>query len=581
MIHHHPRAKTASPEGRLQLIAAFFLIVAVLIIARLFILQVIDHDYYTLFAQNSHEMYQKLHAHRGAIYWQDTRSHQEFPAAVNRDYDLVYAVPREISPGAVASTTDKLMALLGTTADTDRQNIIEHLSAEKSYYAPLFKKVSSTLAATIKEARLPGIYTTPQEYRFYPEDGLGGNVLGFVGSDVSGNLVGRYGLEQYWEQKIAGRGGFVEGVKGALGSWISLSDRRLIAPTDGADLVLTLDRTLEYTACARLAQGLKDYNAKSASLILMNPKTGAILAMCSLPDFDPNNYSTVTDQAAFNNTGIFTLYEPGSVFKPFGLGAGLDLSLVSPNTTFTDPCVRVINGYTIRNAQQKCYGAQTMTGVLENSINTGMIWVEEKLGHDRFRDYVEKFGFGKRTGITLSGEVAGDISSLEKKGPIFGAVGSFGQGLTVTPLQIVTAYAAIANNGKLPKPFIVQEVRYANGKIEKTSPESTEQVLTPHAAQMLSAMLTSVVENHYTRAKIPGYYVAGKTGTAQIPGPGGYTEDTNHTFAGFAPATDPQLVLLVKFEKPDKRWAEQTALYVFKDVLSFALDYYNLPHDKK
>lgn len=581
MIHHSPRAKIANPEGRLQLMAAFFLIVALLIIARLFILQVIEHDYYILFAQNSHEMYQKLHAHRGAIYWQDTRNRTEFSAAINRDYNLVYAAPREISPLYVVSTTEKLMALLGTTADSDRQNIIQHLSVEKSYYAPLFKKVSSTIAASIKEARLPGIYTAPQEYRFYPEDGLGGNVLGFVGSDVSGNLVGRYGLEQYWEKNLAGRGGFVEGFKGALGSWISLSDRKLIAPQNGVDLVLTLDRTLEYTACARLAQGLKDYQAKSASLILMNPKTGAILAMCSSPDFDPNNYSAVTDQTAFNNTGIFTLYEPGSVFKPFGMGAALDLGLVSPNTTFTDPCVRVINGYTIRNAAQKCYGAQTMTGVLENSINTGMIWVEEKLGHDRFKDYVEKFGFGKRTGLALSGEVAGDISSLARSGPVFGAVGAFGQGLTVTPLQIVTAYAAIANGGKLPKPYIVAEARYANGKIEKTAPETTEQALSPHAAQMLSAMLTSVVENHYTRAKIPGYYVAGKTGTAQIPGPGGYSEDTNHTFAGFAPATDPQLVLLVKFEKPDRRWAEQTALYVFKDVLSFALDYYNLPHDKK
>lgn len=581
MIHNRQREKNTNPEGRLRLMAAFFLLVAALIIARLFMLQVIEHDYYALFAENSHEIQKKIQAHRGAIYWQDTRTGHEFPAAINRDYYLVYAVPRAIASADIATTTEKLMALLGTTADSDRQNIATRLSLPKSYYAPLFKKVSSTLAAAIKEASLPGIYTTPQEHRFYPEANLGGNVLGFVGSDISGNLVGRYGLEQYWEQKIAGRGGFVAGVKGALGSWINLSDRTLIAPVNGADLVLTIDRTLEHMACARLAQGLKDYQAKSAALILMNPKTGAILAMCSLPDFDPNQYSATADQAAFNNTNVFTLYEPGSVFKPFSLGAALDLGLVTPHTTFTDPCQRVINGYTIRNADKKCYGLQTMTGVLENSINTGMIWVAEKLGHSRLKDYVEKFGFGKRTGVALAGEVAGDVSSLEKKGAIFAAVGSFGQGLTVTPLQLATAYAAIANGGKLPKPYIVAEARYANGKKETTVPETTEQALSPHAAQMLSAMLTSVVENHYTRAKIPGYYVAGKTGTAQIPGPGGYTEDTNHTFAGFAPATSPELVLLVKFEKPKQRWAEQTALYVFKDVLEFALEYYDSPHDKK
>lgn len=580
MLRNNAKAAGEFVPARLQTIALIFLAVAGLIVARLFVLQVLDHDYYVLFAENTHAIYEKLHAHRGSLFFQDTRTRQEFPAAVNRNYYIVYAVPHDIAPDAVASTSDKIAGLLSITS-TDRAALFTRLADSKSYYAPLAKKVSSTLATAIDEAKIPGIFTTPQELRFYPEGMLGGNVLGFVGSDENGTYSGRYGLEQYFDKEIAGRGGLISGEKGALGSWISLDKRSVIPAENGADILLTIDRTLQSQACGRLAQGMSDYHAKSGALILMNAKTGAIIALCSLPDFDPNSYSTVTSSAVYNNTAVFTQYEPGSVFKPVGMAAALDLEKVTPNTTFTDPCTRVINGYTIHNALNKCYGLQTMTGVLENSINTGMVWVEEKVGRENFKKYVDAFGFGKRTGITLAGEVAGDTSPLDRAGAIFGAAGSFGQGITATPIQIAAAYAAIANNGKLPKVHIVEEMRYSNGKTERTQSEVMNQVITPHASQLLSAMLTSVVENHYTQARLPGYYVAGKTGTAQIAAAGGYSEETNHTFAGFAPATKPELVLVVKYEKPDQRWAEQTTLPVFKDVLSYALDYYGFPHDKK
>ncbi|MDO8626575.1 MAG: penicillin-binding protein 2 [Candidatus Magasanikbacteria bacterium] len=568
-------------DRRLAIVGVFFLFWAFLIIGRLFFLQVIEHGYYALFAENTHEIKAKLAAHRGNIYWQDTRVKKELPAAVNRDYYTIYAVPREILSSEVASTSARVIEILGVTSTLDQENIFSRLANSKSYYAPLVKKADEALAEAIKNINLPGIYTTPQEYRFYPEGSLGGNVLGFVGANENGDLVGRYGLEQYFEKKIAGRGGFMAGDRGALGGWINIGKRTTIKPENGVDLLLTIDRTLEFKACERLKQGMNDYEAVSGVLILMEVKTGAVRALCSFPDFDPNNYSKVENVESYNNTAVSTQYEPGSVFKPVTMAGALDQNLVNPGSTFTDPCSRVINGYTIKNAQNKCYGVQTMTQVLENSVNTGMIWVEERLGREKFKNYVDKFGFGKRTGIALSNEVAGDVSALEKPGAIFGAVGAFGQGLTATPLQIATAYAAIANGGALPKPYIVEEVRYGNGRIEKTSSETTEQVIEPRSSRLLLAMLTSVVENHYTRAKIPGYYVAGKTGTAQIPGKGGYTEETNHTFAGFAPATSPELVLVVKFEKPKQRWAEQTALYVFQDVLEYALNYYGFPRDKK
>jgi len=568
-------------EKRLRIIAIFFIAIALIIIGKLFVLQVIQTDYYRTFALSSHEIYEQLHPKRGSIYFQDSRTKQEYPAAINRRYFLIYGVPKEIKPENTSTTVDKLIQILSLPA-TDRDLLMQKLSKPNDLYEPIAKKIDEDTTAKLKTENLEGIYYTQQEQRYYPEENTGAPVLGFCRlSDDGTEQIGSYGIEGYWNKILTGRKGFVLGERGALGSWITMAMHSQINAQDGADLLLTIDRSLEFKACDLLQKGLEEYQAKSASLVMMNPKTGAILAMCSLPDFDPNKYSEVKDLRSFTNNNIFTPYEPGSVFKPIAMSAAVDLGIVSPNTTFVDPCYRTINNFTIHNALDKCYGTQTMTQVLENSINTGMIFVEEKLGREKFYDYAKKYGFGEKTGIELGPEAAGDISSLQRKGEIFGAVGSFGQGLTITPLQLATAYSAIANQGILPKPYIVSEVRYPNGKKEVTQPEKNENVISPHTAKLVSSMLTSVVENHYKLARIDGYYVAGKTGTAQIPENGKYSEDrTNHTFAGFAPATNPQIVLVVKYEEPQRKWAEQTSLYVFHDLMKFALQYYMIPNDK-
>lgn len=570
-MYHQP----SNDHERVRYVALFFLVLALWIIAKLFVLQIIQHDYYSLFALNSHEIYKKIHPERGQIFFTDSRNKDEHPAAVNKTFYLLYASPKEILPGEVKNISDRLAEVLGF--EDDQKNILfEKLAKNNDAYEVVAKKITEEQMNNIKNSGLKGVYFTPQEYRYYPEDNLAASVLGFTSLSDDGNLTGKYGLEGYWDKGLAGTGGFLAGERGAKGSWIDLASRISLAPENGPDLVLTIDRALERQACERLRAGLVEYKAKSAALILMNPATGAILAMCSLPDFDPNNYSQSSNMAAFNNTAVFTPYEPGSVFKPVTMAAGLDLGLVDPFTTYTDPCDQLIDGYRIHNADRKCYGQQTMTQVLEKSINTGVVWVENKVGTDRFREYVEKFGFGKKTGISLNTESDGNISSLEKGGEIFGATGSYGQGLTVTPLQLAAAYSAIANGGGLPRPYIVSETRYQDGKIEKTKPE-VEQIISARAAKLLNGMLVSVVENHYLAARIKTYYVAGKTGTAQVPENGKYSDErTNHTFAGFAPADNPQFVLVVKYEEPARKWAEQTALPVFRDVMKFALDYYGV-----
>lgn len=566
--------KSTIDENRVRYIALGFLLLALWVVARLFFLQIIQHDYYALFALNSHEMYKNLHPARGNMYFQDSRTKQEYPAAINKQFYQVYAVPKEIPASDVASTTAALVKILGYDAG-ELKSLTERL-AQNSSYRSVAKKVTEEHVQQIKALNIKGVYTVPQEYRLYPEDMLASTVLGFTSLDDEGRMIGKYGLEGYWEKKLSGKGGFLIGEQGAFGSWIALADRTTVEPENGADLLLTIDRTLQFTACERLRQGMETYKAKSASLVIMQPETGAVLAMCSLPDFNPNYYSNVPDVSVFNNTTVFTPYEPGSVFKTITVGAALDLGLVTPNTWYVDPCSIKVNDRTIRNAQQKCYGNHTVTQALENSINTTMVWIQDKMGNQTFYEYVKKFGFGSKSGIALNTEVAGDISSLTKKGQIFGANGSFGQGLTTTPLQLAAAYSAVANEGRLPKPYIVEEVRYPNGQRERTDPEF-EQVISARAAKLLTGMLVSVVENNYRQARIPGYFIGGKTGTAQVAEQGKYSATrTNHTFVGLGPADDPKLVMVVKYEEPEQRWAEQTTVPIFRDVMDFALNYYGI-----
>jgi len=247
------------------------------------------------------------------------------------------------------------------------------------------------------------------------------------------------------------------------------------------------------------------------------------------------------------------------------MSSAINEGLVNPDSVFVDSGVKDgLCSKSIKNAMERSYGRQTMTGVLENSINTGMVYVAEQLGTDRLIEYLKRFGFGLATGIELDTENTGSIANLrsrkDNKIDCYGATASFGQGITATPLQMIDAFSVIANGGKLMKPYIIDEVRYADGRHEKTKPVEIRQVIDKKSALLVSGMLTSVIDNGQAKsAQVKGYYVAGKTGTAQVPEKGVYTAETNHSFVGFVPAVDPKFVMLIKFEKPKRAWADGTA----------------------
>jgi len=536
-----------------------------------------SHDFYSALASNQHGIFAELFPKRGTIYLRDPRSLSgTFPVAVNKDYTLVYAVPRDIeNPEMVASQVSEILGL-------DESLVKEKLAHQDDPYEPLARRVSDEQSDQLKALEINGIGFGSESYRFYPEKEYLSHVLGFVGSDEQGTRVGRYGIEGYWNSELSGKPGYLETERDPLGRWIGAADRQLVPAQDGSDIVLTIDRSIQYVACDRLKKAIVQYNAEGGAVVILNPNTGAVLAMCGLPDFDPNDFSEVINASAFNNPVIFEAYEPGSIFKPITMAAAVDADKVGPNTTYEDTGQVQIGPYTIRNSDGKANGVQTMTQVLEKSLNTGTIFAVRELGTESFFEYVRGFGFGTKAGIELETEVEGNISSLEKKGDIWSATASYGQGITATPLQLVTAISAIANGGKLMKPYLIDRIVSTDGRETVIEPTVVRQIISKRASTLVGGMMVRVIEDgHGKRAGVPGYWVAGKTGTAQVAKKegGGYDEQASiGSFVGFAPVDDPKFVMLVKIDRPkDVQWAESSAAPLFGEIADFLLNYMQIP----
>ena len=441
---------------------------------------------------------------------------------------------------------------------------------------------------TEEAVKIKGFSFETKKFRYYPEETLGSQLLGFV-SYADSNASGRYGLEQYFNKELSGTAGYYKGEFGNNNSVI-VNDREYTEPTPGVDIVLTVDRSLQFFACEELEKTVKKFNAKGGTVLAMDVKTGAILAMCSAPNFNPNNYGEVKDLSIFKNPAITDQYEPGSVFKAITMAIALDQGKVTPNTIYHDSGEIYIQGWSkaIRNSDFSTKGAHgdvDMNYVLENSLNTGAIYAMRQAGADVFANYVEDFGFGKRTGVELSGEAFGDINNFKQKRikDIDAAVASFGQGISVTPLQMLSSYQVFANDGYLMKPFIVKEIRRPDGQVLVTSPVRERQVISTKTATTILGMLGNVVvTGHSKKADISGYYIGGKTGTAQIAVDGQYIKDRyNHTFVGIAPIDNPRFVLLTRIDSPEGvQYAEGSALPLWTEITKFMLQHYEVPKSK-
>ena len=574
------RRKKGTPNiirKRITFVAVLLALPLLGIVIRLFQLQIVDAKTYSILASDQHEVEQVLVPKRGTIYLRDRWDGTLQPIAKDEDVWQVYLVTREIKDDQ--QTAEDLAQILGTPVPELEQIIAS------STYAVLTKDASQETVDALNAKHIPGVGITKAQTRFYPEKGIGGQVLGFVNNDDENKRVGRYGLEASLQDELAGKYGSILLEKDAAGRRLTLGTTKLEEASDGSDLVLTLDRTIQYEACRQIREAVGKFQADSGSIVVLDLNSGAVWAMCSWPDFEPETYNTVDDISVFNNPVTFSQYEPGSVFKPVTISAGLNEKLINPDTTYVDKGEEHIDNFTIRDSDKQAHGVQTMTQVLEKSLNLGTIFVERLLGKERFKSYVEKFGFGKTTNIELAPEAKGDIRPLAKPGDIFAATASFGQGIAVTPMQLVTAYAALGNGGKLYRPYIIDEVHHPDGTTQKTQPEVVSQPISTRTSRLVSGMLVTVVENgHGAQAGVSGYYVAGKTGTAQIPDfkNGGYlTNGTIGSFAGYAPASDPKFVMLVKVDHPRTvQYAESSAAPVFGSMAKFLLSYLHVEPER-
>lgn len=497
--------------------------------------------------------------------------------ATNNRLNLVYVVPKEI--GDTELVANSLADSLGLELD----DVMSHVDKYGDPYEPIEHFVDDDTVSKILKMRLPGVYSFPEETRWYPYGRYFAHITGFLGYGGVDERVGQYGIEGKWEDTLRGEGGIQEIERDTAGRIIALGDLNFEEAIDGADIVLTIDYTIQTNICDILSKSVEKYAADRGSAIVMDPYKGRILALCNYPTFDPNKYSDVNSINTYINHAISTAYEPGSIFKPITMAAALDLGVLKPSDTYIDEGSETIGNDTIRNANQEKYGKQSMTEVLEKSINTGAIFALRQVGAEEFKKYVKNFGFGSLTGIELPAESAGNISSLDKRGEIYSATASFGQGITITSIQMVSAFSAIANGGILMRPYIISEVRRSSGEVEVYKPKEVRRVISSGTATMLSAMLVSVVKNgHGKYAQVPGFYVAGKTGTAQIAKTNGrgYSQSTDQSFVGFAPVERPRFVIMVHLNKPKKgRFSSVTAAPTFARMAKFLLQYYRVPPD--
>jgi len=421
----------------------------------------------------------------------------------------------------------------------DRENYLQSNVFQRATISATDRDQNSIPVAINKENNL-------QNPRYYPLQNLAAQTIGFVGVNKDNDKpTGLYGLEKFY-------------------------NTQLIANND---LKLTLDVNLQKQAETTLDNLIKNFKATGGTIIIQKPTTGEILTLVNKPDFNPNNYSQYL-VSSFLNPAVQGLYEPGSVFKIITMAAGLESGKFTPETTFFDTGSVTLNGKTIENWDKKAYGKITMTNVIEGSINTGAVWAEKTIGHDLFYNYLLKFGFGDKTGVDLPNEEKGNLSNLKSKKAqdIDFATASFGQGVAITPLELISAFSAIANGGNLMRPYLNSELK----------PKILRKVISTTTCQKLKTMMISAVDKAEVAA-IPNYQVAGKTGTAQVADSqnGGYGSDIIDSYIGFAPANQPAFTILIKLDKPQGApLAGVTVVPAFKDLAQFVLNYYNIPPDK-
>ncbi|MBF8286232.1 MAG: penicillin-binding protein 2 [Dehalococcoidia bacterium] len=567
------KSRKRGVSWRLGAVVMVITISAAALVARLVQLQVIDHSYYAAEARDIHVAKETVTGRRGALL-----DRNGYPLAASKD---TYDVMVEVKAWKDGKAAAEAAAAIAAVTKGDPQKMVSEVEGAEIYEIAVARSLDFDAAAKIRELGLRGVRLLHGSTRVHPEGNLAAQLLGFVGQDNTGLT----GLEADLESLVGGARGTVIFERDGLGNQLALGSRSERDPQPGSQVVLSIDRFVQRMAERELDRAIKEHKASGGTIIAVQPKTGEILAMASRPTFDLTkpDLSDESKLALFRNRAITDQYEPGSVFKLITTAAAVDLGLVNPNTWWFDSGVVSVDGWTIRNWDLSANGSQTVMQILAKSLNTGAAWLAQQAGPERFYDYVFKFGFGEPSGSGLGGEVGGRVrtpdNDTENWRSVDMATNSFGQGISVTPLQMVMAVAALANEGKLMKPMLVKEIIGPNDK-QVSEPQVTRQVVSADTARTLLDMMGVVVQGIPRNfLDIQGYEIGGKTGTASIAsGTGSYKGTYISSFIGVAPLEDPQLVILVKIDEPkDIPWGTVVAAPAFSRMAQAALAYFKIP----
>ncbi|MEA3374886.1 MAG: penicillin-binding protein 2 [Chloroflexota bacterium] len=553
------------PRRRLLLLITVLIGCLIVVVAQLVKVQVVDHQFYKTWALEQQVRAITMdNAPRGVI--TDRDGHLLAGNGVRYAVEAApaYVVDTEAAAVGLASMLHMPASHVETLLDSRDED------GELRKWIQIAPSVPPETGEAVIDLGIGGVTVRPLWRRMYPEETLASHTLGF-----STMITGYYGVEGYYDDLL--RPEVVEWVAPVDVSSVPIPWQPIPGelPRRGVNLELTLDRTVQALAEEELRNAVWEHEAEGGTIIVMEPETFGILAMASCPAYDPERYTEFADDdpPPFEDPAISKQYEPGSVFKILTVAAALDAGIVRPETIYNDQGWIEVGGQTIRNATGKSYGESSVADLLIKSLNVGAAWVSKQMGPDVFYRYLQDFGIGERTNVDLAGEVTGQLwlpEDIEHWHPSNLGTNSFGQGVAVTPLQMVTAVATVANDGARLRPHVVGRRIASDGTVSVYQPVLVERVISPETARQLTEIMVRIVEDEVTLARVEGYRVAGKTGTAQIPIPGGYArEGTIATFAGFGPMPDPELVVLVKLDRPQSsQWASMTAAPTFQRLMS-------------
>lgn len=563
---------------RVRLAFAVICVMAALLALRLYFVQIVHGKEFRAAAAGQYVSPTATSPDRGDIFFTTKDGMLQTAATMQAGYKIA------IQPNTLENADDTYKKLSDiTTIDKDR--FFASAAKKDDPYEEIAVHVSQREGDAIRALKISGVVVSADKWRVYPAGKLAAHVLGFVGFKGD-QRVGRYGLERQWEDTLTRTQGTL--YVNFFAEIFSNVQTMLTSPGKGAsgDVVTTIEPTVQERLEGALKNVVDTYSPTQAGGIIMDPHTGEIVAMAAYPSFNPNTYNQETNVSVFSNPLVEGAYELGSIMKALTMAAGIDQGAVTPDTTYDDRGYVMKSGIKISNFDFKGRGVVPMQEVLSQSLNTGAVFVGDKLGKERFYNYVKAYGLGESTHIDLPNEAKGQLGSLDRGSDADYASATFGQSIAVTPIAMIRALATLANDGVLPTPHVVKALRFDSGYVKNVTPPTGPRVLKSETVQILQTMLTTVVDTKLADGKVKQAHhaLAAKTGTAQMAIPGGkgyYTDRYLHSFFGFFPSHAPRFIILLYVKEPHgAQYASQSLAMPFKDLAEFLINYYDIPPDR-